>query len=492
MNRRKIVAIVTAMAVAAVAAVAIGSRSAGRSVAAPDHTTPARQVDPQQGIHKIKHIIVVMQENRSFDSYFGTFPGAEGLPRSPSGRFTSCVPNAITHVCQRPYHDRNDRNAGGPHHAVSAIADINRGKMNGFVNTEITGGHAVYCRANPDAATCANDPAGPDVMGYHTAREIPNYWKYARHFVLQDRMFEPTLGWSVPSHLFLVSAWSARCKSAFNPMSCVSDPGPPPAPADAVPGGPTYPWTDLTYLLHKHHVSWRYYVAAGKQPDCTDGDMVCPDAPVQNATKTSIWNPLPGFTDVTETGQKHNIQPARRYFMAANKGTLPAVSWVVPSEPESEHAPALVSRGQDWVTTVVNAAMRSPDWSSTAVFVAWDDWGGFYDHMAPPRVDANGYGLRVPALVISPYARKGVIDHQTLSFDAYAKFIEDDFLYHGRLDPKTDGRPDSRPSVREDLPLLGDLVKDFDFDRQPRPPLLLDSCPKHYVFHADCVPRPPS
>ena len=148
----------------------------------------------------------------------------------------------------------------------------------------------------------------------------------------------------------------------------------------------------------------------------------------------------------------------------------------------------MISRGQDWVTTVVNAAMSSPDWNSTAVFVSWDDWGGFYDHVVPPNVDVNGYGVRVPAMVISPYARRGFIDHQMLSFDAYAKFIEDDFLSHRRLDPKTDGRPDSRPSVRENLPLLGDLVKDFDFTQQPRPPMILDPCPKRYVFHANCLP----
>ncbi len=117
--------------------------------------------------------------------------------------------------------------------------------------------------------------------------------------------------------------------------------------------------------------------------------------------------------------------------------------------------------------------MRSPDWRSSAIFLAWDDWGGFYDHVRPPRVDANGYGLRVPALLISPYARKGRIDHQTLSFDAYLKFIEDVFLRGARLDPRTDGRPDPRPTVRERVPLLGDLAKEFDFDERPRPPLIL-------------------
>ena len=117
--------------------------------------------------------------------------------------------------------------------------------------------------------------------------------------------------------------------------------------------------------------------------------------------------------------------------------------------------------------------MRSPTWSSSAIFLAWDDWGGFYDHVVPPAVDQNGYGLRVPALVISPYARRGFVDHQTLSFDAYAKFIEDDFLGGLRLDPATDGRPDPRPTVREDVPVLGDLTRDFDFTRKPRHPLLL-------------------
>jgi phospholipase C len=125
------------------------------------------------------------------------------------------------------------------------------------------------------------------------------------------------------------------------------------------------------------------------------------------------------------------------------------------------------------VTALINAIMQSPLWSSTAIFLAWDDWGGFYDHVVPPIVDQNGYGLRVPGLVISPYARQGFIDHQTLSFDAYVKFIEDDFLSGNRIDPHTDGRPDPRPTVRENAPGLGDLSRDFDFNQAPRPPLIL-------------------
>jgi hypothetical protein len=161
------------------------------------------------------------------------------------------------------------------------------------------------------------------------------------------------------------------------------------------------------------------------------------------------------------------------FYSAAQAGTLPAVSWIVPSGDMSEHPPYSVSAGQSYVTSLVNAVMNSPQWSSTAIFVSWDDWGGFYDHVAPPSVDQNGYGLRVPGLVISPYAKHGYVDHQTLSFDAYNKFIEDDFLNGQRLDPAHDGRPDPRPDVRENASVLGDLTKEFDFTQTPRAPVLL-------------------
>jgi phospholipase C len=118
--------------------------------------------------------------------------------------------------------------------------------------------------------------------------------------------------------------------------------------------------------------------------------------------------------------------------------------------------------------------MRSPEWRDTAVFITWDDWGGFYDHMQPPNVDALGYGIRAPGLVISPYARQAYVDHQTLSSDAYLKFIEDRFLGGQRLDPSNDGRKDSRPSVRESKPILGDMTSDFDFTQLPRTLPILD------------------
>jgi phospholipase C len=133
--------------------------------------------------------------------------------------------------------------------------------------------------------------------------------------------------------------------------------------------------------------------------------------------------------------------------------------------------------GQRHVTRVINAIMRGPDWNETAIFLTWDDWGGFYDHVRPPRVDRNGYGIRVPGLLISPWAKAGSIDSQTLSFDAYLKLIEDLFLQRERLNPRTISRPDSRPTVRENVPILGDLLREFDFGQNPIPPLILDPRP---------------
>ncbi len=137
------------------------------------------------GIHKIKHIIVIMQENRSFDSYFGTFPGADGIPMA-NGVPTVCVPDPLTNQCVKPYHDSQDLNGGGPHGEVNATADINNGKMNGFIAQAEHGRKGCL---NTDNPVCTNTKS-IDVMGYHDAREIPNYWKYAQDFVLQDHMFE--------------------------------------------------------------------------------------------------------------------------------------------------------------------------------------------------------------------------------------------------------------------------------------------------------------
>ena len=426
------------------------------------------------GIHKIRHVVILMMENRSFDSYFGTYPGADGIPRR-NGRFTVCLPDPATRACERPYHDHLDRNTGGPHEHLDAIRDVDAGRMDGFIR-QVRRGLVHGCVVAPDLPLCSLGRANPDVMGYHDWHEIPNYWSYARHFVLQDHMFEPATSWSLPARLYMLSEWSARCHRRNVAASCVNaveNPlAPPHEPQNPTGQKPSYAWTDLTYLLHHYHVPWRYYVFAGTEPDCETGAMSC--RPIRQRAKTpGIWNPLPWFTTVRKDHQLRDVTSISHFFAAARKGRLPAVSWVEPNNHVSEHPPALITNGQAFVTHVINTVMRSPDWRSSAIFLAWDDWGGFYDHVVPPMVDINGFGLRVPALVISPYARAGFIDHQVASLDAYVKFIEDDFLGGRRLDPATDGRPDRRPDVREALPQVGDMSLDFDFNQKPLPRLIL-------------------
>ena len=428
---------------------------------------------------KIKHIVVVMQENRSFDSYFGTYPGADGIPMT-NGTPSVCVPDPAG-GCQRPFHDTADVNGGGPHGQVNAADDIDGGKMDGFI------GQAQKAKrgcTDPNNPACTGGTTRTDVMGYHDGGDIPNYWAYADNFVLQDHMFEPNASWSLPEHLFQVSEWSAHCTTHDQPQSCTNalqNPGNPPdfggKKKTNTGTAPIYAWTDLTYLLHRAGVSWGYYVVAGTEPDCANDEAVdC--APVkQNAKTPGIWNPLPYFDTVRADGQLGNVQSVQNFYTAAAAGSLPAVSWIAPSGDVSEHPPAKVTAGQAYVTSLINAVMKGPDWASTAIFLSWDDWGGFYDHLTPPTVDANGYGLRVPGLLISPYAKASYIDHQTLSFDAYDKLIEDLFLRGQRLDPANDGRPDPRPDVRENAPALGNLLADFDFTQTPRPALPLPEHP---------------
>ncbi len=531
MHRRLLLVAMLAIVVLVGAGVTFGVAQSHRSVAAP-------------AMSKIKHVVIVMQENRSFDSYFGTFPGADGIPMS-AGAPTVCSPDPTSGTCVKPYHNPADTNAGGPHDQTNATADINGGAMNGFVGQAQAA--KTLCAANDPACTAGTQN---DVMGYKTAQDIPNYWTYAKDFTLQDRLFQSNASWSLPSHLYMVSEWSAKCAKAGDPQSCVNALQNPTSPPDfnsqikntiigkcrlglqtgacqaalraagitadiaaqlhsmvarncktddsfatcqaaidraSIPDAlrqklmaaskllapPDYAWTDLTYLLHKNGVSWGYYVFNGTEPDCqNDAAVTC--APVaQNAKTPGIFNPLPYFDTVRQDGQLGNIQSLNNFYAAAAKGKLPAVSWITPTAAVSEHPPASVSAGQSYVTGLINAIMKSPDWKSTAIFLSWDDWGGFYDHVTPPVVDKNGYGLRVPGMVISPYAKQGYIDHQTLSHDAYVKFIEDDFLGGQRLDPATDGRPDPRPDIRENNPQLGNLVNDFNFNQTPRAPVIL-------------------
>jgi phospholipase C len=433
-----------------------------------------------KGFDNIQHVVFVVQENRSFDHYFGTFPGADGIPMTKDGTPTVCNPDPVTGICAPPYHEAPLVNEGGPHAHPHAVNDIDGGRMDGFIRTLVNSPNdCADTRRERDCRGTLGPEQQPDVMGWHDAREIPNYWSYAEHFVLQDHMFAPSDSWTLPSHLYLVSAWAANCSDPHDPMSCSSDlyqtgvvdrmrHGAHPA---------MFAWTDITYLLTVNDVSWAYYVG---DDTCLNPDAFCRRLGDDEQRGTPpAQNPLPSFTDVHEQRTFDHIQTHADFWEAAKAGTLPTVSWVMPSGLNSEHPGngAPLTKGQAHVTQVVNAVMRSPDWWTTAIFVTWDDWGGFYDHVVPPRVDENGYGIRVPGIMISPWAKAGTIDSQVLSFDAYLKLIEDLYLGGQRLDPKTDGRPDSRPTVREDVHILGDLRDEFDFKQDPIPPMILDPRP---------------
>jgi phospholipase C len=427
------------------------------------------------GFERIEHVIFIVQENRSFDHYFGTFPGADGIP-AEDGRFTVCVPDPVLDRCVEPYHTRNLVQIGGPHSTDYAHTDVNGGEMDGFIRALLD---SPFPCAETRPASChamLGPDRQPDVMSYHDAREIPNYWTWAATYGLQDRMFAPSDSWTLPAHLYLVSAWSASCDDPRDPMSCRSDTD----LDDAIVGReneppvPLWAWTSITHLLDRYDVSWGFYPRDAcrlTRPPCTPVSW----APAQN--------PLPWFTDVHE---RHDLDghffTHQAFVRQVRDGTLPTISWLTPGDGSiSEHPmqaqnPEL-TQGQAYVTEMVNAVMRSDLWEHSIIFLTWDDWGGFYDHVEPPRVDENGYGLRVPGLVISPWVKPGLIDHQTLTFDAYLKFIEDLYMDGARLDPDTDGRPDSRPTVREEVDILGDLRDEFDFAQDPLPPMPLPPLP---------------
>ena len=278
------------------------------------------------GIHTIKHVVVIMQENRSFDSYFGTFPGADGIPMK-NGRPAVCVPDPLVHRCVRPFHDPHDRNVGGPHGPLNAIHDIDGGKMDGFI-VRRAGPHQALPRTGPDPWLHGGHGRA-DVMGYHDAREIPNYWAYAHHYVLQDHMFEPNASWSLPAHLFMVSGWSAKCtihesvelqeRSAAARPDARLRPHAASAPLRMdrphVPDAPRR--RELAVLHHQGH-----------EPDCATGRVTANRSSRTRPRRVSGTRSR--LRDVNQDDQLGNITALDDYERAAKTGTLPAVSWVEP------------------------------------------------------------------------------------------------------------------------------------------------------------------
>lgn len=394
------------------------------------------------GMDKVQHIVWIIQENHSFDNYFGTYPGADGLPPD------ACSPELPgAKRCVAPFHmPAKMPPCDLAHRWVIAHADYDHGAMDGFVWAEGT----AY------------------TMGYYDQRDIPNYWAYAHHYVLADRFFSSLMGASLPNHLYTVAAQSGGVINNMFSVKEVED------DLDS-PGG--YSFATMVNLFNKAHISWKYYVETQRinSPAAKRDYLADPDP-----KHYSLWNPLPGFKAIRENpADMAHLVSLNEFFDDLKSGTLPAVSWIVPMGIDSEHPPAFPETGMWYVTRLLNSLMQSPYWKSTVVFLTWDDYGGFYDHVPPPLVDAFGYGPRVPTLVISPFAKSDYISHQTYDFTSMLKFIE---LRFG-LDHLT---------ARDDK--ADPMLDCFDFNQKPNPPLIIQPVPENppqvSEWPGDCVYQP--
>lgn len=392
-------------------------------------SAPAK-TPPATGINLIQHVVFIIKENRSFDSYFGTFPGANG---ATSGEIST---GAVIPLIHEP--DSTPRDIG--HDWVNQHLAVNNGAMNQF---DLISGTSEEGNLNGDYLSYTQ----------FQQSDIPNYFAYATNFVLADNMFSSLEGPSFPNHLYTVAAQSAGVIS--NPSTGLGPAWGCDSPANFTvevlntSGQITneYPCFNVTTLadnLQAAGVPWAYYGPTEGQPGYA---FVALDA-ISHIRNSSTWTT--------------NVLSETQFLSDVRAGYLPAVSWLVTAS--SEHPPESACDGENWTVQQINAVMNSPLWNSTAIFVTWDDFGGFYDHVPPPVEDTYGLGIRVPLLIISPYARSGYISHTQYEPSSVLKFIEEDF-----------GLP---PLTSRDAN-ANDTTDSFDFTQNALPPLLLKTrtCP---------------
>jgi phospholipase C len=329
-----------------------------------------------------------MQENRTFDNYFGTYPNAEGI--NPG----VCLP--VTRdgkECIKPFHlETTQIPCDLPHGWDNSRAAYNNGRMDGFV----WAGGSRY------------------VMSYYNDRELPNYWTYAREYVLADFFFTSHFGSSLPNHTFMVAAQAGPAPDGTGSLQTMKE---------EIDDDDGYEFPSIMDNLDKAHVSWKYYVETN--PSARSMISAMPPLGLPDPKEFTLWNPLPAFKSFKNDPQKMaRLVAQEEFYKDLKAGNLPAVSWLIPDFDDSEHPPADVTRGMWYVTKLVNAVMQSSAWGSTVIFITWDDPGGFYDHVPPPQIDAFGLGFRTPALFISPWVRSGYIDHHLYDFASILQFVE--------------------------------------------------------------------
>jgi phospholipase C len=369
----------------------------------------------------IKQVVFLIKENRTFDNLFGTFPGADGV--------RSGMDHGTGRALVRGTDGRTDSDI--PHCYTCALAAWNEGKMDGFNQSESADRWA-YTQLRPS--------------------QLPNYWAWAENFVLSDYFFASAQGPSFPNHLYSIAAQSGgahdnpRRKPGLthgsNTFGCDA---PKEQLVEVVDSegrtkmvAPCFDFLTEGDLLNRADIPWSYYAANEDQ-------------------KGYIWSAYSAirrYRQNPKNWQRHMF-PVDQVVQDIRADRLPPVTWITPRFELSEHPEYNFCHGENWSTKVINAIMQSPMWKHTAIFLTWDDYGGFYDHVPPPQVDDFGFGIRVPMLVISPYAKQGVVDHRLGEFSSVLRFIEDNW----GLNQLTHRDRDAR-----------NMSYDFDFSQEPRPP----------------------
>jgi phospholipase C len=402
-----------------------GSTLADRSVSA----ASGSGIPAAVARYPIHHIIIIEKENHSFDNVFGRFPGADGAT-------TAHGPDGTTiNLNRTPDHTLLDL----AHQGDAAAFAVDDGRMDRF--SQLPGA----MQNNTDIAD-----------SQYQQSDIPNYWRYAQHFTLDDHFFSTIMGPSFPNHLVSIAASSAN--TFDNPRGQTQHAwgcdGGPHSVVDAIDPKTgrkylTKPCFDIPTMadtFEKYDVSWKYYAP----PAFGSGYVWSAFDAIRHIRYSSLW--------------KSNVPTDTSFIQDVKNGKLPAVSWLVTTEEQSEHPPYSMCVGENWTVDQINAVMQSKYWSDTLIVLTWDDFGGFYDHVAPPHEDYISYGPRVPTILISPFARRGYIDHHIMDFDSMLRFIEDDF----HLPALTHRDKNARS-----------LTTSLDFNARPLHPLILQKhgCP---------------
>ncbi len=362
----------------------------------------------------VKHFISLMQENHTFDNYFGTYPGADGFPED------ACVPRDPKDPaagCAEPFKIGGKAVLDLGHNDEVFQRQFNDGAMDGFLKV------------------FDDTPAVGDLpVGYYDDEDLPYYWNLADNFVLFDNFFTSAHGGSVRNHFYWVAGHPGNTKAD----SLL------PEGFDHVP--------TIFDRLHEADVSWKFYIE-NYDPNITFRNLGRGDRGAQ-----IVWAPILNYNRFLDNEELNSrIVPLEEFYEDLISGSLPAVSYMVPSG-ASEHPPGSIQAGQSFVRSLLTALMRSEYWESSALMWTYDDWGGWYDHVAPPQVDRFGYGFRAPALLVSPYARRGHVDSTQLDFTSMLKFIEENWGLE--------------PLAKRDAE-ANNITTAFDFDQRPRAPVML-------------------